>query len=1143
VKEGRAIPGDTLSHQRRAADPDASAWVSANAGSGKTHVLTQRVIRLLLAGVEPAKILCLTFTKAAAANMSLRVFRTLSQWTSLDDRSLAASIESIGAPRPGAPELVFARRLFARAIETPGGLKIQTIHAFCEAVLHRFPFEANVPAGFEVLDEESQDDLMRQARREALAQAAAEPRLSALLRELTAQVSAAAFDKILDETLAARDKIRTAIKDADDERFASRLREALGLQPDQTPQEVERRIVEDGLPPASEWGRLAARLEQGSANDQKQAQRLRAALAAPTQTERLAAYLDVFLTAKGEPRKQIVTSAIAKNDPSLASRLDDERDRVHALSDALKAAKTVERTRALLAVARTVFARYEALKARRGRLDFDDLIERTGRLVRRAGADWVLYKLDAGIDHVLVDEAQDTSAAQWDILRTLVEEFTAGRGAKAAARTIFAVGDEKQSIYSFQGAAPHLFDSMRRFFAAKHRDADKRFEPIALTLSFRSSKGVLDAVDTVFSVPSNRRGLSAEDEVAPQHAAWKSDLPGQIELWEPLTPAERSDPRDWALPLDALTAADPERILAERIADRIKSWIAPGSGEVVHDDDGPRPVRCGDILILVRKRGPLFEGIVRALKEKRLPVAGADRLTLAEHIAVMDLLAAGRVALLPEDDLSLACALKSPLIGFDDDDLIALAPGRPGSLWQALETSPIERCRQAARRIAGWRELAARSPFEFYARILGAEGGRRELVARLGPEASDAIDEFLSLALDHERRGGPSLPNFLHRMETSSVCVKRDMEAAGESVRVMTAHAAKGLEAKIVILPDTCSAASGPHDPKLYFVESPQGVLPFYNPNREQQPARLAQARTEERLRQDAEHRRLLYVAMTRAEERLYVAGVQGRKGRGLGCWYDMVANALAPTLVERPAPWNFAEAVRRSEYARPPATARGAPSETRPAKLEAPAWIKRDAPREHSSGPPLRPSDAIARDKANDRPDEAAQEAARLGALAHQLLQRLPGLPESARGDAARRFLDARAVSAETRERMVARALATLNDPRLARIFATNSRAEVALGGRVALPNGRAVEVAGVIDRLAETSDAVWIADFKTGGFRPGRPPPLSYVAQLALYRLAIAPLWPGRTIRALLVWIEGPHIVEPSAEEFERALRSLPD
>ncbi|TAL80405.1 MAG: double-strand break repair helicase AddA, partial [Beijerinckiaceae bacterium] len=771
----REIPAVVRKAQLSASDPGKSVWVSANAGSGKTHVLAQRVLRLLLAGVAPAKILCLTFTKAAAANMAVKVFATLSKWTQIDDVALAASIEEIGIVRPDAATLTFARRLFARTVETPGGLKIHTIHAFCERLLHLFPFEANVPGSFEVVQDLEQAELLNDAKQKTLG-AAEKDRgaLGAALQRLVNETTQDNFGALLREAVSHREWFRQASP----EDFVTALRRALGLAAGDSIASIETEMIEEGIAP-KRWRDFADFLSQGSKTDcdraalflkaadiyesakdsspfphaeelAKQASRsTREKSAKPSpfemppsatpqdegvRTDCVAAYLGIFFTKAGEPQKKLVTKNLAMVRPDFVAQLDSEQARLVQLCERRKVAACFERTIALATVIREILSNYERAKAVRGLLDFDDLISRTLRLLQRSDARWVLFKLDSGIDHILVDEAQDTSEAQWKILEELTGEFAAGLGGNERPRTFFAVGDEKQSIFSFQGAAPHMFHQMRKLF--ERGLGSDVFQHIELKTSFRSVPAILDMVDAVFGCAEHQQGLVSSDKYM-GHDALKHDLPGLIEIWQPIATKEEEAPGDWRLPLDLLDESDPANKLAQRVAQKISRLIAPGPNECVFDSDLNRfrPVGAGDILILVRSRGPFFEAVIRALKQHKVPVAGADRLQLTEHIAVMDLMAAGRVALLLQDDLTLASVLKSPLIGLDDDDLLKLAPGRAGSLFEALAQSGEKRHQQACETLTRWRGRAALSPFQFYARLLSGDGGRRAMEARLGAEA------------------------------------------------------------------------------------------------------------------------------------------------------------------------------------------------------------------------------------------------------------------------------------------------------------------------------------------------------------------------------------------------------------------------
>lgn len=1130
-----AIPARTQEQQKLASDPRLSAWVSAHAGSGKTHVLAQRVVRLLLDGVDPSRLICLTFTKAAAANMSQRVFGVLAGWTLMDDHALRASIRATGADPPS--DLDIARRLFADAVDTPGGLKIQTIHAFCERVLHLFPFEANAPADFRVVDELERSELLQLARRRALEAADYDPLLRAALARVAQETWDGGFERTVDATLARRDLVRER------EATIARLPEALGLASDEDEASIARAMIDDGIA-WTEWTSIADILAEGTKTDRERASQLRRAASLAPDPACLDDYLALFFTQKEELRASVATKTIEKLSPGLPARLLAEGARLSALRDKMRAAEACARSAALLRLAAACLDQYEALKRARGLLDFDDLIARTRALLARDGAaDWALYKLDGGVDHILVDEAQDTSEAQWDILQALAREFTVGAGASPRLRTFFAVGDEKQSIFSFQGAAPAAFGRMSRTFEKRARDAEQQFAPVALDLSFRSAPKILEAVDLVFAREEALRGLTVQPDAPPHHYALKQDVAGLVEIWSPIAGEKASDPESWVLPVDLPHESDPPVELARAIARKIAGFVATGSRERVVDSASGalRPIRPGDVMILVRRRDAFFEAMVRALKDARVPVAGADRLDVGQHIAVMDLLAAARAALAPDDDLSLACALKSPLCGLTDDDLIAIAPRRPGSLSEALAASTDPHLRTAAAQVEGWRRAAAAKPFDFFSRLLGPDQGRRAFVARLGPEAGDAIDEFMALALEHERREAPSLLAFVHELETISLTVKRDLESSGDLVRVMTAHAAKGLEAKIVFLPDTCSTPTGSHDPSLFEIATRLGPALVWSERKADDPPAVATRRAAVRAEADDEYRRLLYVAMTRAEERLYIAGHHGKTGPKEGCWRNLVVAALRDHCIAAEDPHAPGGEVLRFGA---PNLGDEAARKVDAAPVALPDWIARDAPIEIEPAPPIRPANALAGADAFDpteRQPTDATEAINRGLLVHRLLQSLPELAPSARSAAARRFLRAQApdLADGAAEALVDEVLRVLDAPECAPLFGASARAEVAVAARIARRDRAPLDIAGRIDRLAETKDEIWIADFKTGA--EPESVPAAYVAQLALYRAAVAQIYPDRGVRAFVLWTATTRLCEIDASAMERALASI--
>lgn len=1132
------IPQYTKDAQRRAANPRASAWVSANAGAGKTKVLTDRVVRLLLSGSLPGRILCLTFTKAAAANMAIRVFERLGRWVTLDEESLVQELTELEGEKPTRKQVKLARTLFARAVETPGGLKIDTIHAFCERLLHLVPFEANVPARFAVLDESQTDEMLAQATANVMADAASGnfPALAEALDTISVDAVGDALASAINAAL----KCKTFLHDPTG---PARLRKELGLAPDETLESIEHTMLEGGLKPET-WPAVAQELLQGKPTDQKRAAFLIAAAEAKELPEKLENYLSVFLTDSGTPRKgsAFLTKDVSE---SLKDELLREQDRVCSLIDKRKAARAAERTMALFTLAAEIHARVEQAKMRLGALDFQDLIDKTLALLSRGDTAWVLYKLDRGIDHVLIDEAQDTNPEQWEILRKITEDFTAGAGAAGGrVRTLFAVGDPKQSIYGFQGAAPQEFETTRRSWSQKVRQAELAFEDVSLTMSFRSGRAVLSAVDATFAVDRHFKGLSFEDKaIGTVHESARPHAPGLVELWPVETPAEEEEPEAWVLPVDEPEQQSPPVVVARRIAQAVKCWTTKG-------DETGRVWKAGDVLVLVRKRGAAFEAVIRALKEAGVPVAGADRLNIGEHIAVLDLVAAGRAALLPDDDLTLATALKSPLVGLNDDDLIRIAASRADeeSLHAALARHADDgdaKARRGCEALAAWRELAkTHGPFGFFATLLGPRGGRSLLVARLGSEAGDAIDAFLCFAHQFEMTETPSLTYFLSRFESADHTIKRDLDSVNDEVRVMTVHGAKGLEASVVVLIDGCEVLG--RDPPLLQLQTKTGdKIPVWAPGKNSDSGVMAQAREILHAKGHEEHNRLLYVAMTRAKDRLVIAPYRTNGNETKQeAWCEMIRHGLvakAGGLELDKAPYGPISVWRNGS---PLARTLAAESDVPPLDpIAVPDWLTTAVAPEPEPLPPIRPSSALGAADRMTRPGDGpyAPEARLRGTLVHALLERLPALAPEHRESMARAYVKARAprLAGDLRESILVNALDVLDYPDLKPLFGQGSRAEAPIAGRVMTPEGDLM-VSGQIDRLAVLDGEVLVADFKTTARPPkaGQPPPASYVAQLALYRRLLAEIYPGRRIRTFLIWTSGPVIHELLEPELESAL-----
>jgi ATP-dependent helicase/nuclease subunit A len=1160
VATPRPIPDAVRATQARASDPAASAFVSANAGSGKTHVLVQRVIRLLLDGVPPEKILCITFTKAAAANMAERVFSTLGHWVTLDDDALDAAIVEAGIARPDADLRMTARKLFACALETPGGLKVQTIHALCTRLLQQFPFEANVPARFTVLDERDQNEMMERANLAVLLEASRDPD-SATGRALQIAMASAAdvtFKDVVREACLSRDHFMAWTDSAGGtEAAVPQICDALGVDPRDRIEDVERAIVDGPNLPRSRWDEIACALDSSSNADRKQADRLREALRL-TGIEQVDNYLNVFLTeADRTPRATVVTNNFVANNPPIASLFDMESQRIGPLIERRRAVTIRDRTQALLEIATAAAANYRREKQERGLLDYDDLIDKTLAMLDRVSSGWVHYKLDRGVDHVLIDEAQDTSPRQWDIVDHIISEFTSGEGARdGVIRTIFAVGDEKQSIFSFQGAAPHEFDSRRRGLERKFIDAGLKFDPVSFTYSFRSGAAILQSVDHVFRDENIYRSIHAENAY-PVHETLADAGPSLIEFWELQQPDPKQDIEGWRAPFDGLSLTSPEVKLARRIQAEIRRLVESGS-MTGHIGDRRR-LRYGDMLVLVRRRGNAFDAVIQALKHANIPVAGADRLKLTEHIAIIDLMNLADALLLPQDDLALAVALKSPLFGLDDDDLFKLAWQRKGSLREALNhhAAADGKLKDALGRLEKCeRRFVTETPFAFYAWLLGGDGGRKRILRRLGHEANDALDEFLELALGYERKAPASLQGFVAWLRTADLEVKRDMEISRDEVRVMTVHGAKGLEAPVVFLVDTTSSPSDTQ--RLKLIHLPRGNAAPEAPGvvvwagkKADDPAPVAAARAAMLAETEHEYRRLLYVAMTRAADRLIVGGCMPGNMRQIRplCWYDLIAKGLGNSGLHEQTIEIADGAVKR--YSRPEditasTGAAAAPAATAPAAL--PPWLLTTAPPETSADSVLRPSDPAADEGHPIRAGDSIELRARAlqrGTLVHRLLQSLPEVPMDRRRDAAPRYLarNADGWTEAEREALAGGVLALLEDRRFAAVFAPGSRAEVSIAGRLDRPGRGPALVSGQIDRLVVTAEEVLIVDYKTNHAPPRNlaEAPRSYVRQLALYRAVLKKLYPRLPVRAALLWTETPELMEIYAPALDAELEAL--
>jgi ATP-dependent helicase/nuclease subunit A len=1127
--------------QRRAAGPRASVWVSASAGTGKTRVLIDRLLWLMLDGTHPARILCLTFTRAAAAEMANRLNEELARWATLRSGALAQTLQKLTGRMPDDATVARARQLFARVLDTPGGIKIATIHAFCQALLRRFPLEAGVPAEFAVMDERSAGEALIEAGERVVSAArdgdGDDRELAAALAVVAQHAPEERFGVLMAALAAERGKLRRALGDGHPA-IRNKLCAALSLREATSEEMLVAAFCARGAGDETGLRRAAAAMTNGSCADQERGAIVGSWCEAPERRhDMLAIYTGAFLTAEGEVRRTLITKDAARKASCDAEAIvAAEANRVKKFREAQAAAALVDASCALTRLGGALLKAYAERKRALGVLDYDDLVSAALDLLRRPGvAPWVLFKLDGGLDHILIDEAQDTNPEQWEIAAALAEEFFAGEGARDRHRTIFAVGDAKQSIYSFQRADPRAFLRMRRHFETRITEARQDWRVVPLEISFRSTEPILRAIDAIFQHEAARDGVALDGSDI-RHIAARAGHTGLVELWPPAVPQVEEMPDATALPIARHRVTEPRARVAGAIAATIAGWL--DNGEML--EARGRPMRPGDIMVLVRRRNEFVGELLRALKQRGVPVAGADRLILTEQLAVQDLVALGKFLLFPEDDLTLATVLKGPLFGVDEERLFDLAYGRGEErLWSRLRARAAEHpsLRCAAERLFA---LLARAdfvpPYELYAEILGAEGGRRALLERLGAEAEDPIEEFLGLALAYEREHVPSLQGFLRWLVAGDTEIKRDFGARQrDEVRILTVHGAKGLEAPVVFLPDTMQPPNPPDS--LLWTESDH--LPLWCPRRDLAVPFYTAEKQALRVHQMQEYRRLLYVALSRAQDRLYICGWQTREAQKDVCWHTLCRIGLAQ--IATPFAFDASPLIGRDGWSGEGLRLAGAqtaapswerPAETVPTGQGLPNWVREPPVPEPSPPRPLAPS----------RPSEAEPPALsplsagrrdrfKRGLLIHRLLQSLPELPTEERDTAARRFLalPTHALPVDEQEEIRRETLAVLSHPDFAALFGPGSQAEVPLVGLIPGSTGTAHAVSAQIDRLVVDEDCVLIVDYKT--LRP--PPaveqevPRLYLRQLVIYRAALARIYPGREIRCALLWTEGPRLM----------------
>ena len=1087
--ESSPVLGDAGARQLAAQNTAVSVWVAASAGAGKTRVLINRMMRLLLEGASPQSILALTYTRAAAMEMANRLIGQARDLAGYSDEARKDFVQALLGETPPAA-LQRARSLYEDILEVPGGLQIQTIHAFCQSLLGRFPFEAGLTPGFEPIEEDARERLLDEALEKTLTQGPYR-HLKSLAKSDKLRELAGALVRV-DWDAFPMDQRISALEQALGGNLAGQSVQGMR---DQFRADLDGRVADmDALLSA-----CAAPPSKKTA--QNFAQDARAALG---QDDPFPGLQAATLTKKGEVNTNLAKTPECRDSPIFAwlvQRLQRQHDRLQALN-------LYDLNLDVLAFGQGVSAVFQALKAAQGVLDFDDLIAGAGRLLSTAnGPSYVQYRLDQQISHILVDEAQDTSTPQWQVIASLAEPFFDDASQMDnRPRTLFVVGDFKQSIYSFQGANPRLFQEKREGFQAL---AGPRLETVEMVHSFRSAPTILGFVDALAQriaggqgagkgAGQGHGGLEGVAGSVPAHAAVQQARPGRVEIWPAPQELGESSKVDWQPLRAAHTLAPPRAILGQSIARHIHrlcyspDWADQPAAYLALG----RRVQPGDFLILLQNRKAEFaDALIAELKALRVPVTGVDRLKVVEELLVQDLLALGDICLQPGDDLALAALLKSPFYALDEQAIYDLAVhrGQRSLMTQLADQRPD--LHDHFLRLRG--QVGRRSVYEFYAAYLFADGMRAQALAALGPEGEDILTVFLDRARAFDQIQNGDLLGFIEGERRSTGELKRDSSQSAGEVRLMTVHGAKGLEAPIVILPDL----RDPHRPGGARTDDQlhdlPGIGPLWTPSKGFDVTATAKAREDAKAQAEKERERLFYVAVTRAEERLIIATDKSREDKGgLYTWFNKARDVVQDQgkqedLALEELGWGNSQGWAMGAYPRVNAHQGGQGLE-RPNPL--PDWIKTAVETPEGQPKTLNPSalfeheDQKADQKTDPeptlRPNGGRALALQRGVLVHAALEHLPADQPTLWPGRLSQFFGHAAPDVPQGERAswTGEVIRALKSPELAAFFGPNSRSEVTVSGVI---EGR--PALGQIDRLwiDAASKTVHILDYKTN-----RPP-----------------------------------------------------
>ncbi|HJD59945.1 MAG TPA: UvrD-helicase domain-containing protein [Rickettsia endosymbiont of Omalisus fontisbellaquei] len=857
--------------QQQASDPNYSVWVSASAGTGKTKILTDRFLRLLITGVEPTNILCLTFTNAAAVEMQARINSKLKNLSLCDVEKLEEKIFLMTGHKPLSLEIENAKTLYDKLLNSNEPLNIYTIHAFCQKILKTFPLEAGITPEFKILEETKLQDIFLNIRNEIYLNDEHNDLIKILLNRFHEITLQDIFTEIIEQKIKFK-KLFTH-KTIPEEIHNKRL--ALG-ELNNIYDKVKNLFLEYDL-----------------------------------ETEPK----ELFFTKDGKKRKSLLSKELIRKYPKLLLELEKITSEIYRLDELRRIEELEYHTNLLTKLAHIILKKYDSYKEENNLLDYDDLIYYTEKLLNnKTTHEWLVHKLENEINHILVDEAQDTSPPQWNIITTLITEFNA---ADKPSNSTFIVGDDKQSIFSFQGADLANFSLVNERLKANLTSANKKFKNITLECSYRSCAEILQFTHHVLkNIKSNYPNLFLSDN--PLISSFRTHQ-GSVTVW-PLVTSEKQEELFWALPEDYENSKSAADLLIEKIVNFIKEQI---ENKEILPSTASR-ISEKDFMILVRKRDEFSNNLIKELSKAKLKVEASDRVNLKENLTIMDLISVAKFVLLPDDDLNLAGLLKSPIIGISEQQLYELLVNKSdNSLWDIL-SSHEEIYNKLDSLIKIYKISTAEDFFDLAVNNLNL----REIYDY---DSDDMINELLKLSKNYANDIDNSLQGFVTWFENNNITVKRDMEHS-DKIRVMTVHGSKGLEAPIVILCDSTTLpvssnkfiwddkgeadllqmpankeefeGNTEHSTAAYTSvreDASTGLtykLPleasyargrmFFSANAADTPEFLQTLKEAEKLKDLQEYIRLLYVAMTRAKDHLIICGFSSKAATPENCWYEM---------------------------------------------------------------------------------------------------------------------------------------------------------------------------------------------------------------------------------------------------------------